>query len=123
LIWKARQDRDVVITSAQISQALIESDLDFMLRQYLNFRDRSLQPISQGERKKVELCRSFMDRSHLMIWDEPLNYIDLLSREQIEDVILADKPTMLFVEHDRRFIDHVATRVIELPPRGALAPQ
>ena len=43
-----------------------------------------------------------------------MNYIDVISRMQIEELLLTYKPTILFVEHDRAFCDHVATKVIEL---------
>jgi lincosamide and streptogramin A transport system ATP-binding/permease protein len=76
--------------------------------------DRPLETFSQGERKKVDLCRSFLGASHLLIWDEPMNYVDLQSREQVEEVILEHRPTMLFVEHDRWFIEKVATRIVEM---------
>lgn len=52
--------------------------------------------------------------AHLYVWDEPLNYIDVFSRMQIERLIEKFKPTMLVVEHDVRFRDKVATRVVEL---------
>lgn len=45
----------------------------------------------------------------MYVWDEPLNYIDLLSRMQIEELLLNTESTMIFVEHDRAFCDHVAT--------------
>jgi lincosamide and streptogramin A transport system ATP-binding/permease protein len=76
--------------------------------------DRPLETFSQGERKKVDLCRSFLSPAHLLVWDEPMNYIDLASREQIEEVIADARPTMLFVEHDRRFVERMATRVVEM---------
>lgn len=76
--------------------------------------DRPLETFSLGQRKKVDLCRSFMAPAHLFIWDEPMNDIDVISREAIEAAVLAHEPTMLFVEHDRRFIRNVATRVISL---------
>ena len=76
--------------------------------------ERPLETFSQGERKKVDLCRSFLEPSHLLIWDEPLNYIDLLSREQIAEVVLSSKPTILFVEQDRWFIERVATSVLDM---------
>jgi lincosamide and streptogramin A transport system ATP-binding/permease protein len=85
--------------------------------------ERPLESFSQGERKKVDLCRSFVGSAHLWIWDEPMNYIDMMSREQIEEAILRHEPTMLFVEHDRRFVERVATRVVELPARRAPAPR
>ena len=52
------------------------------------------------------------------MWDEPLNYIDLFSRMQVEELILEYQPTMLFVEHDRAFRERVATGVVELFPRN-----
>ena len=74
--------------------------------------DHPLQSFSQGQLKKVDLCRSFMSPAHLLLWDEPLNYIDIPSREQIERVILEFEPTMLFIEHDKYFIDKIATDVV-----------
>lgn len=76
--------------------------------------ERPLETFSFGQRKKVDLCRSFVQPAHLLVWDEPMNYIDLISREQIEDAILVAQPTMLFVEHDRAFVESIATAVIEL---------
>jgi len=76
--------------------------------------DRPLETFSMGERKKVDLCRSFLHPAHLLVWDEPMNYVDLDSREDIEEVILREEPTLLFVEHDRRFVERIATKVIEL---------
>ncbi len=76
--------------------------------------ERPLENFSAGELKKIELCRSFMEPAHILIWDEPLNYIDIRSREQIEKVIMEHKPTMIFVEHDEVFIDRVATQRIHL---------
>ncbi|MCZ6640695.1 MAG: ABC-F family ATP-binding cassette domain-containing protein [Gammaproteobacteria bacterium] len=80
--------------------------------------DRPLETFSQGELKKVDLTRTFMEPVDLLVWDEPLNYIDIETREQIIDVVLRDKPTVLFVEHDRHFVERVATRVIELDANG-----
>jgi lincosamide and streptogramin A transport system ATP-binding/permease protein len=76
--------------------------------------DRPLETFSMGERKKVDLCRSFLGPAHLLVWDEPMNYVDLDSREDVEEVILREEPTLLFVEHDRRFVERIATDVIEL---------
>ncbi len=76
--------------------------------------NRPLETFSEGERKKVDLCRSFLTASDLLLWDEPLNYIDLITREQLEDVILQYKPTLLFVEHDKHFVDRIATKVVYL---------
>lgn len=53
-------------------------------------------------------------QAHLYIWDEPLNYIDIFSRMQIEDLILRYQPTMLIVEHDVRFQEKIATKVVKM---------
>jgi len=76
--------------------------------------DRPLETFSLGERKKVDLCRSFLEPQHLFLWDEPMNDIDLASREDIEEVLLREEPTMVFVEHDRAFVEAVATEVLDL---------
>ena len=60
------------------------------------------------------LARSLSEQAHLYVWDEPLNYIDVLSRIQVENLLKEYCPTMLFVEHDRAFTESVATRIIEL---------
>ena len=57
---------------------------------------------------------SLITPAHLYIWDEPLNYIDVFSRMQIEKLILRFEPTMLLVEHDVRFQEKVATKVIRI---------
>ena len=57
---------------------------------------------------------SLMTPAHLYIWDEPLNYIDVFSRMQIEELILKYQPTMLLVDHDLRFREKIATRIVKL---------
>ena len=73
-----------------------------------------IENFSMGQKKKIFLAKSICEEAHLFIWDEPLNYIDVISRIQIENMILEYSPTMIIVEHDRRFIDKVATDIIEL---------
>lgn len=71
--------------------------------------DRDMAGFSAGQRKKVLIAASLCEQAHVYVWDEPLNYIDLLSRMQIEELLLNTESTMIFVEHDRTFCDHVAT--------------
>lgn len=75
---------------------------------------KNMEDYSEGQKKKILLARSLMTPAHLYIWDEPLNYIDLFSRMQIEKLLLTYQPTMLFVEHDVRFREKIATGCIEL---------
>ena len=64
--------------------------------------------------KKALIARSLCQKAHLYLWDEPLNYIDVFSRMQIEKLILDYRPTMLLVEHDVRFQKKVATNIVRI---------
>lgn len=75
---------------------------------------KQMEDFSEGQKKKVLIAASLLKPAHLYIWDEPLNYIDVFSRMQIENLILKYQPTMLAVEHDVRFQQRIATRVVEL---------
>lgn len=76
--------------------------------------DQDMRTFSEGQKKKILLAKSLSEQAHLYVWDEPLNYIDLASRLQIEQLILSHRPTMLLVEHDRAFQDAVATKILSL---------
>ena len=84
--------------------------LDFSRTQF----EKDMSDYSAGQKKKVLLARSLCERAHVYVWDEPLNYIDVLSRIQIEELITAYRPTMIFVEHDRAFCGNIATKTVNL---------
>ena len=86
------------------------SKLDFGRTQY----ETPIETYSLGQKKKVLIAKSLCERAHLYVWDEPLNYVDIYSRMQIEQLIRRFAPTMIFVEHDRAFREAVATRTIEI---------
>lgn len=77
---------------------------------------KPMEDYSEGQKKKVLLAASLLTPAHLYVWDEPLNYIDVFSRMQIEKLLLSRKPTMLVVEHDMRFRETVATKIIDFAP-------
>ncbi len=76
--------------------------------------EKDLSALSEGQKKKVLLAGSICQSAHLCVWDEPLNYIDVISRIQIEQLLLQYHPTILFVEHDQAFCEHIATKGISL---------
>jgi len=84
--------------------------LDFLRIQF----EKDMQDFSGGQKKKVLIAKSLCEKAHLLVWDEPLNFIDVLSRMQIEKLLLEYKPTILFVEHDSIFCNAIATRVVNL---------
>jgi lincosamide and streptogramin A transport system ATP-binding/permease protein len=83
--------------------------LDFSRVQF----EKDMKTFSGGQKKKVLIAKSLSQQAHLHIWDEPLNFIDVISRMQIEELILEYSPTLLFVEHDSEFCNHIATKRIE----------
>ena len=76
--------------------------------------EKDMEHYSEGQKKKVLLAASLLTPAHLYVWDEPLNYIDVFSRMQIEKLLLEYEPTMLIVEHDVRFREQIATKIIEM---------
>ena len=76
--------------------------------------EKDMSAFSGGQKKKVLIASSLASRAHLYVWDEPLNFIDLFSRMQIESLIREHSPTMLFVEHDPAFNQAIATGYINL---------
>lgn len=60
------------------------------------------------------IAKSLCEKAHLYIWDEPLNFIDVISRLQIEELLLEYQPTILFVEHDTEFCRNIANKLVEL---------
>ncbi|MFC5530272.1 ribosomal protection-like ABC-F family protein [Cohnella yongneupensis] len=84
--------------------------LDFSRVQF----EKDMAAFSGGQKKKVLIAKSLCEKAHLLVWDEPLNFIDVISRMQIEELLLEYGPTILFVEHDSEFCNHIATKAVEL---------
>lgn len=84
--------------------------MDFERAQF----EKRIEDFSAGQKKKVLLAGSLCQKAHLYLWDEPLNYIDLYSRMQIERLIQAYAPTIVFVEHDMAFQNAIATKTVHV---------
>lgn len=84
--------------------------LDFQRTQF----EKNIEDYSAGQKKKVLIAGSLCQRAHLYVWDEPLNYIDVISRIQIERLINCFNPTMVFVEHDAAFCKNTANKTVVL---------
>lgn len=78
--------------------------------------EKDMSCLSAGQKKKVLLAKSICEPAHLHIWDEPMNYIDVISRMQLEQLLLQFQPTILFVEHDKAFCEKIATKIVKLSP-------
>ena len=119
----------IVISYVGQSQDKLSGDLDtladgvdrplfYAILRKLDFSrelfDRPLETYSAGQKKKAALARSLSTRAQVYIWDEPLNYIDIFSRMQIEELIRSSDASMIFVEHDRVFAESVSTKIVRL---------
>nr|WP_275901076.1 Lsa family ABC-F type ribosomal protection protein [Paenibacillus periandrae] len=96
-----------------IDESLFKSilrKLDFARVQF----EKDIASFSGGQKKKVLIAKSLCEKVHLHIWDEPLNFIDIISRMQIEELLLSYSSTILFVEHDSEFCKNIATKIVEL---------
>ena len=82
--------------------------------------DRLVSDLSGGLKKRVALARALVLAPDLLLLDEPTNHLDVAAIEWLEQMLLTYSGSVLFVTHDRRFLDNVATRIIELD-RGHLA--
>ena len=76
--------------------------------------EKDMKDFSGGQKKKVLIAKSLCEKAHLYVWDEPLNFIDVYSRMQIEQLITEFAPTMLLVEHDHVFRDTVASNIVNI---------
>ena len=115
-------NQDTSFLRGKIKEYAKEKGLDYslllaILRQLDMDRvqfEKNMEDFSEGQKKKVLIASSLLTPAHVYIWDEPLNYIDVFSRMQIEKLIEEYHPTMLIVEHDVRFREKLADKVVEL---------
>lgn len=100
-------------TQQRIDESLFKAILRKLGFERVQF-EKDIADFSSGQKKKVLIAGSLCVPAHLYIWDEPLNFIDIYSRMQIEQLIVKYQPTMLFVEHDKAFRDNIATKIVKI---------
>ncbi len=82
--------------------------------------DDALADLSGGKKRRVMLAKALMTNPDVLLLDEPTNHLDVESIAWLEDFLLAQNLTVLFITHDRKFVDKLATRIVELD-RGQLS--
>ncbi|PHS41332.1 MAG: ABC transporter ATP-binding protein [Sulfurovum sp.] len=84
---------------------------EFHLKLYEN---RPVISLSGGEQRRVALASLILKKPDILLLDEPTNHLDVYMVEFLEEILLREKFTLLFISHDRHFIDSIATRVVEV---------
>ena len=79
---------------------------------------KMIRDLSGGERARVSLAKLMLSDANFLILDEPTNHLDIASREILENAVSAYSGTVLYVSHDRYFINRTATRILELSKNG-----
>src|SRR5690606_32303219 len=98
-----------------------EKDIRGILGRFLFTGDDVLKPISSlsgGEKARVALAKLMMQKANVLLLDEPTNHLDLDSKEVLENALLDYPGTILFVSHDRYFMNRISTKVVELMQDG-----
>ncbi|MGE1127344.1 ABC-F family ATP-binding cassette domain-containing protein [Bacillus wiedmannii] len=99
-----------------------EKEIRTILGNFLFTGDDVLKPVSSlsgGQKARLAFAKLMMQKSNLLILDEPTNHLDLNSKEILENALIDYPGTLLFVSHDRYFINRVTTTVVELSTEGA----
>lgn len=81
--------------------------------------EKTIPLLSGGEKARVALAKLSMDKENFLILDEPTNHLDIDNKEVLENALIDYQGTLLFVSHDRYFINRIANKVIELSPEGS----
>ena len=121
-------DTDALLERMQVLQTELEardgwrqqSRIDAVMSRLALPEDALVSSLSGGWKKRVALARALVAEPDVLVLDEPTNHLDLAAIEWLEELLKSFAGGVLFVTHDRRFLDNVATRIIELD-RGQLA--
>jgi len=117
-------DKNVSILDNVIKQCPTESEqrIRTLLGSFLFSGDdvkKAVKVLSGGEKNRVGMVCVLLQKSNLMLLDEPTNHLDIPSKEVLLKALSAYQGTLIFVSHDRDFVNALATHIIELTPDGA----
>ncbi|RZA25539.1 MAG: ABC transporter ATP-binding protein [Proteobacteria bacterium] len=117
-------EKSILANVLEVRHDLGEKEARKILGSFLFSGDDVFKPIhvlSGGEKARVALCRSLLQQANFLILDEPTNHLDMTSVEVLIEGMKAYDGTLLFVSHDRNFIDSIATHIFVMLPDGRSA--
>ncbi|PFW89627.1 ABC transporter [Bacillus pseudomycoides] len=106
-----------IIENVQLSSKQDETLIRTVLARMHFFRDDVYKPVgvlSGGERVKVALTKLFLSDINTLVLDEPTNFLDMEAVEALESLLKEYEGSVIFVSHDRRFIENIATRILTI---------
>jgi ATP-binding cassette, subfamily F, member 3 len=107
-VWDAHPTLDRTTVRSVLGQFLFSGD-DV---------EKTIGSLSGGEKARVSLAKLMLKQANFLVLDEPTNHLDLLSKEVLEEALMSYEGTLLFISHDRYFVNKLANRVLELTPEG-----
>lgn len=125
------QEQDKVLSPEhtilqEVERACRDSETRAMVRKMLGAFlfagddvEKKIRVLSGGEKNRVAMVKVLLQHANFLLLDEPTNHLDIQSKEVLLNALRQFKGTMLFVSHDRDFLDKLATRIVELTPDGA----
>ena len=126
-LGEADADHDVLLVRMQTLQGELESrdawsfeaQAEKVIQRFSLDADARVGSLSGGQKKRLALAQALAVSPDLLLLDEPTNHLDIAAIEWLEDLLISSGVTLLFITHDRRFLDRVSTRIVELD-RGRL---
>ena len=81
--------------------------------------EKKIKMLSGGEKARLKLCEIFKKEPNLLLLDEPTNHMDIVGKESLEQILKEYKGTLIFVSHDRYFVNKIANKILEFKPEKA----
>ena len=119
---KLSKNKTVLAEIWDLHPSMNEKDVRSILGSFLftgNDVEKTISSLSGGEKARLALCTLALERNNLLMLDEPTNHLDIDSKEVLENALIEYDGTLVFVSHDRYFINRIATSILELSANGS----
>ena len=119
---KLSKNKTVLEEIWDLHPTMNEKDVRSILGSFLftgNDVEKTISSLSGGEKARLALCKLALERNNLLMLDEPTNHLDIDSKEVLENALIDYDGTLVFVSHDRYFINRIATSILELSADGS----